>query len=159
MCIRDSTNSDPNTRSIRRGYLHEELLKGLNAKCANRVKKVQEQVNSLKTDFNTTVNRLDTESSQLGTGLSATNQNVNRIEQIKDKILPLFQTGPADANYNLPHQVPVDEKVIRESLPEFQGRLEECPSSVSYTHLDVYKRQGKEISYYTTLLRPQNRHK
>ena len=75
------------------------------------------------------VNRLGTELSQLGTGLSATNQNVYRIQkQLKGKILTYLQTGLADSNYTFPHQVPVDPKVIRESLPEFQSRLEECPS-------------------------------
>ena len=56
---------------------------------------------------------------------------INRIEeQIKDKILPLLKTGTVYSNYNFPHQIPEDLKVIKEScLPEFESRLEECRSS------------------------------
>ena len=66
----------------------EELLKGLHAKCANRVHYVQQQMNSLKSECSTTVKRLDHEMSTTNTmvnrldiELSATNQNVNRIEE------------------------------------------------------------------------------
>ena len=103
----------------------------------NRAKNVQEQVKSLKSEFNTTVkrlddelsttttmvNRIDTQQSQLGTGLSASNQNMNRIEnRLRTKFYLFSKHGLADSNYNFPYQVPVvDLKVTRESLPEFQG--------------------------------------
>ena len=96
----------------------DELLKGPEAKCANKVQDVQEKVNSLKSEFSTTVKKLDHELSatnttvySMYTEVNFTSQNVSRIEkQIRD-----LQTGPADSIYNFSHQVPVDSKVIRKN--------------------------------------------
>ena len=52
----------------------DRLLKGLDDKCTNSIQNVEEQVNSLKAELNTTVNRMDHE-------ISTTNQNMNIIEE------------------------------------------------------------------------------
>ena len=112
----------------------EKLLKALDAKCASRVQNVQEQVNSLKSEFNTTVNRLGTELNQLGTGpVPPTRTTTGQRNRLRIKFY-LF-SGPANSNYNFPHQIPVGTKVNRESRLEktkFQGRLDECPVGAVY---------------------------